>query len=181
MFVTTPGNHRRFLISPWRARLLDPRGCATRPWLNDRTQTTFPPVNVWVGEQSIVVSVPIPGVELNELDVTVQTQTLVLTGPVRPLRPQSTVTTQTVATPSVATPSMVQPSTAEQQTGEPSTTDSPTGASRQSEPERFRRSVALPFDVDPATAQATYDRGVLTVRLNRPTHQQPLKVAIQQG
>jgi HSP20 family protein len=43
----------------------------------------------------------------------------------------------------------------------------------------FARTVALPFAVDAQAAEASYDRGVLTVRLTRPEEQKPKKVAIQ--
>jgi len=41
------------------------------------------------------------------------------------------------------------------------------------------RTVELPVDVDPETAEATYTNGVLTLRLQRPEKDQPKTVAIK--
>lgn len=47
--------------------------------------------------------------------------------------------------------------------------------------EPFARTVKLPFEVDPQQTQATYEKGVLTVRMRRPEQQQPRKVPITAG
>jgi HSP20 family molecular chaperone IbpA len=39
--------------------------------------------------------------------------------------------------------------------------------------------VQLPFEVDPAKTEATYERGVLSVRLGRPESQKPKKVVVK--
>lgn len=43
----------------------------------------------------------------------------------------------------------------------------------------FERYVAFPFDVDPQKAEATYERGVLTIKLHRPEAQLPKKIAVK--
>jgi HSP20 family protein len=43
----------------------------------------------------------------------------------------------------------------------------------------FKRAVQLPFAVDPAKTEATYEKGVLAVRLGRPESQKPKKVQVK--
>lgn len=43
---------------------------------------------------------------------------------------------------------------------------------------RFSRTVRLPHNVDTSATEATYNKGVLTVKLHRPAEEKPRKVAI---
>lgn len=43
----------------------------------------------------------------------------------------------------------------------------------------FKRAVQLPFAVDPSKTEATYEKGVLAVRLGRPESQKPKKVLVK--
>jgi HSP20 family protein len=45
----------------------------------------------------------------------------------------------------------------------------------------FKRALQLPFAVDPSKTEATYERGVLAVRLARPESQKPKKVSVKTG
>ena len=45
----------------------------------------------------------------------------------------------------------------------------------------FRRSLTLPEGIDPDQVQATFDKGVLTVRIPKPEERKPRRVAIQVG
>jgi HSP20 family protein len=45
----------------------------------------------------------------------------------------------------------------------------------------FSRSLTLPEGVDPDAVEATFDKGVLTVRIPKPEQRKPKKVAIQVG
>ena len=45
----------------------------------------------------------------------------------------------------------------------------------------FRRSLTLPDGVDPEQVQATFDKGVLEVRIPKPEERKPRRVAIQVG
>ena len=45
----------------------------------------------------------------------------------------------------------------------------------------FRRSLTLPEGVDPEQVQATFDKGVLEVRIPKPEERKPRRVAIQVG
>jgi HSP20 family protein len=47
--------------------------------------------------------------------------------------------------------------------------------------EPFKRTVELPFDVDPDKCDASYEKGVLTVRLERRPELQPKKLTIKAG
>jgi len=44
---------------------------------------------------------------------------------------------------------------------------------------RFRRTLQLPFDVDPSRTEATYAKGILSVKMSRPETQKPRKVTVQ--
>jgi HSP20 family protein len=45
--------------------------------------------------------------------------------------------------------------------------------------EAFARTVELPFAVDPQRAEASYERGVLVLKLQRPEEHKPKKVSIK--
>ena len=45
----------------------------------------------------------------------------------------------------------------------------------------FSRSLTLPEGVDPDAVEATFDKGVLTVRIPKPEQRKPKKVSIQVG
>jgi HSP20 family protein len=47
--------------------------------------------------------------------------------------------------------------------------------------EPFKRTVELPMDVDPDKCEASYEKGVLTVRLQRRPELQPKKLTIKAG
>ena len=46
---------------------------------------------------------------------------------------------------------------------------------------QFRRSLTLPEGVDPEAVQASFDKGVLEVRVPKPEQRKPRRVAIQVG
>ena len=45
----------------------------------------------------------------------------------------------------------------------------------------INRTVELPFAVDPQSAEANYEKGVLTIRLHRPKEHRPNKVQVRAG
>jgi HSP20 family protein len=47
--------------------------------------------------------------------------------------------------------------------------------------EPFKRTVELPFEVNPDKCEATYEKGVLTIKLERAPEQQPKKLTIKSG
>jgi HSP20 family protein len=44
---------------------------------------------------------------------------------------------------------------------------------------QFQRAIQVPFAVDPSKTEATYERGILAVRLTRPENQKPKKVLVK--
>ncbi|HET6328889.1 MAG TPA: Hsp20/alpha crystallin family protein [Planctomycetaceae bacterium] len=47
--------------------------------------------------------------------------------------------------------------------------------------EPFRRTIELPFDVDPEKCEAVYEKGILTLKLARVPEHQPKKLTIKAG
>jgi HSP20 family protein len=47
--------------------------------------------------------------------------------------------------------------------------------------EPFRRTVELPFDVEPEKCEAVYEKGILTLKLARVPEHQPKKLTIKAG
>src|SRR5690242_19457550 len=94
----------------------------------------FPPVNLYVNEQDVLLTLEVPGMDPKRLDITVTGDTVALHGE-RPM--------------SGANP------------GE-------TFHRRERHAGVFDRKVQLPFEVDPQKTEATYEKGVLKVRLARP-------------
>jgi HSP20 family protein len=47
--------------------------------------------------------------------------------------------------------------------------------------EPFRRTVELPFDVDPEKCEAVYEKGILTLKLARVLEHEPKKLTIKAG
>jgi HSP20 family protein len=44
---------------------------------------------------------------------------------------------------------------------------------------QFKRDIQLPFEVEPSKTEATYEKGILKVRMARPESQKPKKVAVK--
>lgn len=47
--------------------------------------------------------------------------------------------------------------------------------------EAFSRTITLPFEVDAEAAEATYEKGILTLDLQRPEEQKPKKITVKAG
>ena len=106
---------------------------------------SVPVVNVYQGEKGAIVSAELPGVNVDELDLTVLGETLTLKGTV---------------------------------VNEP--TDENVNCQRRERHLRpFERTVTLPFEVDPESAGAVYENGILTVTVSRPVHHQPKKIQLK--
>jgi len=55
-----------------------------------------------------------------------------------------------------------------------------TGFHRRERPAgQFTRRLQLPFEVDPGKTEATYDRGVLSVKLSRPESAKPRRITVK--
>jgi HSP20 family protein len=108
-------------------------------------QREFPPVNLYVNEHDLLLTLELPGIDPAKVDVTVTNDVVEIRGE----RPTEAV-----------------------RSGENfDRRERPTGS--------FQRAVQLPFAVDPSKTEATYEKGVLAVRLSRPESQKPKKVVVK--
>jgi HSP20 family protein len=108
-------------------------------------QREFPPVNLYVNEHDLLLTLELAGIDPAKVDVTVTNDVVEIRG----ARPTEAV-----------------------RTGENfHRRERPTGS--------FQRAVQLPFAVDPSKTEATYEKGVLAVRLSRPESQKPKKVLVK--
>jgi HSP20 family protein len=116
----------------------------TRVW-NSTSSREFPPVNLYVNEHDVLLTLEVAGVDPESIEVTVTGGNVTMTGE----RPAEAV-----------------------QQGQ-------SFHRRERFAGKFHRTVQLPFEVDPQKTEATYERGVLTVRMGRPESQKPKKVAVK--
>jgi len=105
----------------------------------------FPPVNLYVNEHDLLLTLELAGIDPAKIEVTVTDDTLTIRGE----RPAATV-----------------------RQGE-------NFHRRERASGQFKRAVQLPFAVDPSKTEASYERGVLSVRLGRPESQKPKKVLVK--
>jgi len=110
---------------------------------------TFPQVNVGTTPANIVIQVFVPGVDASALDLQVHRGVLTVSGERAVSRPQSEGDDKATV---YAT---------ERFTG------------------RFKRSVSLPDDADPAKVEAHYRDGVLNITVGRRESMQPRRIEIQ--
>lgn len=61
-------------------RLQDEFDRAFAPFVPERGSAAFPAVNMWQGENSIAVTAELPGVEAEDMEISVKEDTLTLTG-----------------------------------------------------------------------------------------------------
>ncbi|HYG73419.1 MAG TPA: Hsp20/alpha crystallin family protein [Planctomycetota bacterium] len=105
----------------------------------------FPPVNVWRNEDGVVVTAELPGVERENIDVSVVGDTLTLRGG------------------------------GEKQ----SLKEGDMWHRRERLSDAFTRTLQLPFHVDATKVEASFDKGVLTIRLPRAEQDKPRKITIK--
>jgi HSP20 family protein len=94
----------------------------------------YPAVNLWADETQVVLTAEIPGLDPEQLDVTVNRNTIVLSG--------------------------------HREAGQPK--EGETYFRRERSAASFSRTLELPIEVDPQSAEAEYAKGVLTLRIARP-------------
>jgi HSP20 family protein len=105
----------------------------------------FSAINIWAGEEKLIVTSEIPGVDVKDIDVTVDGDVLTLSGS-RKLWELG----------------------------------NDEGYHRQERAHgSFSRAVKLPFRVDSAAVEASYEKGVLTLTLPRPEEDKPRKIEIK--
>ncbi len=105
----------------------------------------FPPVNLYVNDHDLLLTLEIAGIDPEKVDVTVTGDTVAIRGEraAEPARQGETFHRR----------------------------ERPVG--------QFSRELQLPFEVDPSRTEASYDRGVLTVRMTRPESLKPRKVTVK--
>jgi len=104
-----------------------------------------PAVNLFAGNEELLLTMELPGIDPEKLDITVVGDTLTLRG---------------------------ERAADEVKSGESyHRRERPAGT--------FARTVHLPFEVDATKTEATYDMGVLQVKLTRPESSRPKKVAVK--
>jgi HSP20 family protein len=118
-----------------------------------RGTAAFPPVNLWENEQGLVLTAEIPGIDPALLDVSLEKDALTISGG-RAGNPAANTETGNTEEDFVRRERWYQP---------------------------FKRTVELPFDVDPEKCDASYEKGVLTVRLERRPELQPKKLTVKAG
>ena len=105
----------------------------------------FPQLNAWEGKETFVITAELPGLDLENIDIAVKSDSLTISG-----RRES------------------------EELGE-----GENNLRQERWSEAFDRTVEFPFEVDPQKADATYERGVLTITLHRPEAQLPKKIAVK--
>jgi HSP20 family protein len=108
-------------------------------------QREYPPVNLYVNDNDLLLTLEMPGVDPSHVDVTVTGDTVTVTG-------------ERAAEAVKAGESLHR-------------RERPSG--------QIRRAVQLPFDVDPGRTEASYEKGILRVKLTRPETQKPRKVTVR--
>jgi HSP20 family protein len=105
----------------------------------------YPPVNLYVNDHDLLLTLEVPGVDPAKVDVTITGDTVTITGE----RPADTPTNEE------------------------------TFHRRERPSGQFSRAVQLPFEVEPSRTEASYEKGVLRVRMARPETQKPRKVTVK--
>ncbi len=105
----------------------------------------FPAVNLWGDESTLVLTAEIPGIDPEKLDITLNRNTIVISGT--------------------------------REVGQPQEGESYYRRERQGG--EFSRTLELPVEIDPDSAEANYEKGVLTLRLARPSEHWPKKVVVK--
>ncbi|HTI49412.1 MAG TPA: Hsp20/alpha crystallin family protein [Planctomycetaceae bacterium] len=108
-------------------------------------QREYPPVNLYVNDNDLMLTLEMPGVDPSQVDVTVTGDTVAVTG---------------------------ERSAQAIKSGD--------NLHRRERPSgQFRRTLQLPFEVDPNRTEASYEKGVLRVKMTRPETQKPRKVTVK--
>ncbi len=105
----------------------------------------FPPVNLYVKDQDLILTMEMAGVDPAKVDVTTTGDSVAVCGelPVEFVNPGETFHRR----------------------------ERPVG--------QFKREVQLPFEVDPTKTEASYEKGVLAIRMTRPESLKPRKLAVK--
>ncbi len=106
----------------------------------------FPAVNIWTGEEGAILTTEVPGLNPEDIDISVVGQTVTISGDRQPEHMNSEETRY----------------------------------HRQERPlGKFVRSIELPFMVDANQVQATFENGVLYIKMPRTEAEKPKKITIK--
>jgi HSP20 family protein len=117
-----------------------------------RSAQTFPPINLWTGENSIVVEAELPGLASGDVDITLNQDVLTLRGQRKPYGQQNGQ------------------QEAQRQTGAWHRRERTYGS--------FSRTIQLPFRPDPEKVQARFHHGILQIELVQAESDRPRKIAV---
>ena len=115
--------------------------------LSARTRWPHTSVDAWVSGDDAVVTVELPGVHSSDIHVSVEGDTLKVSG--------------------------------ERKGREPA--EGEHYHRRERYCGNFERSIEVPFRIDPAGVEATYENGVLNIRLPRAPESRPRKIEVKAG
>ncbi|MFN0197028.1 MAG: Hsp20/alpha crystallin family protein [Planctomycetaceae bacterium] len=115
------------------------------PWVAFGDVSLAPAIDVYQGKNDVIVKAILPGLKIDELDITLTAETLTLKG-----------------------------SFENEMKGEDANWQR-----RERHLQPFERTLPLPFEVDPESAEAVYENGILSVKAKRPVHQQPRKIQLK--
>lgn len=141
---------RQTLWNPWREldRLQNEVnrvfGNRSFPWVS---RAPDPAANLWRNEHGFVLTMELPGVNPDALDITVTRNAVTIRGE----RAAEKIDEQA------------------------------SWVRRERSDAAFNRTIELPEEVDPQSAEASCDKGVLTLKLSRPAEQRPSKVTVRRG
>jgi len=105
----------------------------------------FPAVNIWIGDEGVILTTEVPGLNPEDIDISVVGQTVTISG-----------------------------------NREAENVDQETRYHRQERPVgKFARSIELPFMVNANQVQATFENGVLYIKMPRAEAEKPKKITIK--
>ncbi|MDB5395865.1 MAG: hypothetical protein JWM91_3371 [Rhodospirillales bacterium] len=117
-----------------------------------RSAQGFPPINLWMGENSILVEAELPGLNGDDVDITVNQNVLTLRGERKPVGPE------------------------DGQQGSQQLDG--VWHRRERTYGRFSRAIQLPFRVDPEKVQARFNHGILQIELVQAETDRPRKISV---
>jgi HSP20 family protein len=116
------------------------------------TSGNFPPINVWAGEESVFLTAELPGVEPDQLDVSIVGDSVTLSG-----------------------------ERSAQQSGDNGGDQGVKYHRQERWQGSFSRSMQLPFRIDAENVEANFRNGVLEIRLPRAAEDKPRKISVSTG
>jgi HSP20 family protein len=117
----------------------------TLPWRTLGVVPAYPAMNVWLSDESAVVTAELPGMDANSLEISVLGDTLTVSGN----RPEEEVPEDAIY------------------------------HRRERAYGSFSRAFTLPFQIEEQGVEATYENGVLQIKLPRSEQDKPRKITVR--